>query len=124
MSDGKLGEQDVMVACFDINDEQEMRRQFERILQQFGRVDVLLNNAGILRIRPAVEMSLALEQRVVNTNFLANIQLSKMVIRHWTQCAQAGQIIVTSSISGYVSFPFFAIYGASKAALQVRPPCI
>jgi short-subunit dehydrogenase len=89
----------------------------ERTLDHFGRIDVLVNNAGIGLYAPALEAPLALVRRLFELNVFAPLRLAQLVAPAMRR--QSGGIIVNmGSVGGGVSLPWSALYCASKFALQ------
>ena len=93
-----------------------VRRAVSRALAQFGRIDILLNNAGIWRGDEAAALSRRDWQDVVETNFTALFFVSQAVVPAMTRRGY-GKIINVSSTSGVLALPQGAVYGSTKAAL-------
>jgi 3alpha(or 20beta)-hydroxysteroid dehydrogenase len=84
---------------------------------RFGRLDVLVNNAGILRIGSLEEMSLEEYMLVVNINQVGCFLGMKAVIPTM-KAAASGSIINTSSTSGFAGMPLLGAYTATKFAIR------
>ncbi|MEJ1283781.1 hypothetical protein NN561_014756 [Cricetulus griseus] len=82
-----------------------------------GRVDVLVNNAGVGLVGPLEELSLATMQNVFNTNFFGAVRLVKAVLPGMKRRRQ-GHIVVVSSVMGLQGVMFNDVYAASKFALE------
>ncbi|XP_036048318.1 retinol dehydrogenase 8 [Onychomys torridus] len=82
-----------------------------------GRVDVLVNNAGVGLVGPLEELSLATMQNVFNTNFFGAARLVKAVLPGMKRRRQ-GHIVVVSSVMGLQGVMFNDVYAASKFALE------
>ncbi|KAJ2812141.1 hypothetical protein GGI24_006717 [Coemansia furcata] len=82
-----------------------------------GRIDLLVNNAGIHCVGPAVEVPLAQVQKVFDTNFTGLVRLSRAVAPVMMDRRQ-GTIVNVGSAGGYVSTPWIGVYAASKAAVH------
>ena len=97
----------------DVSDEGSVRGMFEAVLGEFGRVDALVNNAGISAIVPAEETTLADWRRVLEVNltgpFLMSREFGKEMLR-----AGSGSIVNISSIAGLLGIADRAAYNASK----------
>ncbi|KAJ2834501.1 hypothetical protein GGI24_000358 [Coemansia furcata] len=82
-----------------------------------GRIDLLVNNAGIMCTGPAVEVPLAQVQKVFDTNFTGLVRLSRVIAPVMMDCRQ-GTIVNVGSIAGYAILPWTSFYSASKAAVH------
>ena len=105
----------------DVTQESDMSAMASHALREFGRIDILIAAAGVLRARPGVlstvrDMPLADWRQVLDVNlmgtFLANRAVLPAMIRH-----RAGQIINVSSTSGRKAYAFDSAYCASKFAV-------
>jgi len=101
----------------DVNDDASVDRAVAEVIPDAGRIDVLVNNAGI-SIRGLAE-AVTVEQawRIFETNVLAVQRMNRAVLPHMRQRG-SGLLIHISSQAGRVVIPGFGIYGASKAALD------
>ncbi|MBB6098259.1 NAD(P)-dependent dehydrogenase (short-subunit alcohol dehydrogenase family) [Deinobacterium chartae] len=88
----------------------------QRVQERFGRVDVLVNNAGISCIRPALETSAAQWQRVQDVNLLGPFLLSRELGRLMLE-AGAGSIVNVASVAGLLGIAERSAYNASKHGL-------
>lgn len=101
----------------DVTNEEQIRHVVQQVTEQFGRIDVLINNAG-WGLRGAVEeipVALFREQFQVNVEGpLQLIQAVVPVMRH----RRGGTIINMSSVLGRMTMPYMGAYSASKYALE------
>lgn len=102
--------------AYDITDSAAARATFGDIFKRFKRLDVLVNNAGIME--PALLGMITDEalQRTLNTNLAAAIQHMQLAVRLMAR-AGSGSIINLSSIVGRFGFPGQVCYAASKAGI-------
>lgn len=115
-----MQENDVVVAAFNVTSKEEREKHFKNIIEQFGRIDVLINNAGVINIGFAQELTDEEIERQTQINYLANVCTTNLVVRHWIKNKQPGRVIANSSLVTYLPYPLYAAYTGSKAALNVR----
>lgn len=101
----------------DVTDEAQVARAAEAMLARFGRVDILLNGAGVTGpTKPTVTFSYAEWQRIVRINLDSTFLCSRALIPAMT--AQGyGRIVNIASVAGKQGNPEMAAYSASKAAV-------
>lgn len=87
------------------------------ILEQFGRIDVLVNNAGLAVGGFVEEVSMEEWRRQMDTNFFGLVEVTKAVLPVM-RSQRKGTIINVSSVSGMIGFPGYAPYAASKYAVE------
>jgi NAD(P)-dependent dehydrogenase (short-subunit alcohol dehydrogenase family) len=97
-------------------------RMVGQAIQAFGRLDVVVNNAGILRDRMIVNMTEAEWDAVIAVHLKGTFALSHFAAAHWRDRAKAGErpnarIINTTSVSGLYGNPGQTNYGAAKAGI-------
>src|SRR3979411_592048 len=100
----------------DVTQLADCRRVVERALREFGRIDILFNNAGIIRRATVLDLSEDDWDRVMAVNVKSIYLLSREVIPHM-QKAGGGTIINTASGWGLTGGPKAAVYCASKGAV-------
>ncbi|MDN5200768.1 SDR family oxidoreductase [Fulvivirgaceae bacterium BMA10] len=105
------------VLKMDVNNEGEIKEALKVIVEQEGRVDVLINNAGLGIAGSVEETDLEQIQKVMNTNVFGVIKVCRAILPIMRK-QNDGLIINVSSIGGYVGLPFRGIYSASKFALE------
>ena len=89
----------------------------QQVIELFGRIDVLVNNAGIGSIGAAEETSIAQAQAVFDINVFGVMRMVKEVLPHM-RAQGRGRIINVSSVQGFLPAPYMAVYGASKHAIE------
>ena len=99
----------------DIADETEMAVAFDRVEQEFGGVDVVVNTAGIMLLAPVAELDLADLDRMYRTNIR---RLLHLVPAGRRQLRPAGALISFSTSVTRLQQPGYAAYAASKGAVE------
>jgi NAD(P)-dependent dehydrogenase (short-subunit alcohol dehydrogenase family) len=103
------------VEC-DLFDRAQIQSAIRTIIDRFGRIDILINNAGIIEVGPLEHMSREDFERTMRLHFWGPYELISQVVpemRIWG----GGRIVNISSIGGKVAVPHMAPYSASKFAL-------
>ena len=85
--------------------------------EKISPIDVLFNNAGFGLAGPLEATSDEQIEKLINTNFLGTILLTKAFIPYFKR-RNSGTIITTTSSTAYIPYPFIAVYEATKAALE------
>lgn len=101
---------------FDVSNQAEVDENIAKIIEQYGRIDVLLNNAGITRDDLFIRMDADKWNAVINTNLNSAFYVSKPVVKLMMK-QRSGAIVNTSSIVGLYGNPGQANYSAAKAGL-------
>lgn len=104
------------VAFCDVADEQAVREMVARTVSEFGRVDILINNAGILRDKSFGKADLADFRKVMEVHLMGSVNCSHAVWPHMVRQGY-GRILMTTSASGIYGNFGQANYGAAKSAL-------
>ena len=101
---------------FDVSDKDACAKAIEQMLADFGRIDVLINNAGITRDGLLMRMSAENWEAVINTNLNSAFYMTSAVIKSMIK-QRSGCIINMSSITGVSGNAGQANYAAAKAGL-------
>src|SRR6266852_6591831 len=107
---------EVLEFAGDISDEETVGKFARLVEERWGRVDVLVNNAGISFISPAERVSAAEFRRVLNINLVAPFLLAKS-FGTMMLARRSGSIVNVSSVAGLVGIADRAAYNASKHGL-------
>jgi NAD(P)-dependent dehydrogenase (short-subunit alcohol dehydrogenase family) len=100
----------------DVTSEEAARRVVDRAIERWGRIDTLVNNAGMFAARPLADADAETVAALFATNVLGPTLLARAALPHLK--ATRGAIINVSSTFGHKPSPGAAHYGASKAALE------
>lgn len=107
---------EVLIQSTDVAKEEDCKRLIDATVEKFGRIDVLINNAGISMRALLEEMDLSVIKNVMDINFWGAVYCSKFALPHLLK--QKGSIVGVSSIAGYVGLPARCGYSASKFAMH------
>jgi NAD(P)-dependent dehydrogenase (short-subunit alcohol dehydrogenase family) len=107
----------LLAAVLDVTDEHQARDAVQAALAHFGRVDVLVNNAGISLLGAVEESSAAEVESVYRTNVFGLLNVTRAVLPNMRQ-RRAGHIINISSITGYSAYAGFGVYSSTKFAVE------
>jgi short-subunit dehydrogenase len=107
---------DVHSVVFNLGNPDEVRSAAEKVLDEFGRVDVLMNNGGISTRAEALETPLEIDRRVMEIDYFSGVILTKALLPKMIENGY-GHIGVTSTISGKFGWPLRSAYAAAKHAL-------
>jgi 3-oxoacyl-[acyl-carrier protein] reductase len=108
----RLGRSAVLVQA-DVGDPHQAQTIAGRALEAFGRIDVLVNNAGIMDVRPFVEQARATWQATIDVNVYGSLALTHAVLPIMSD-QQFGRIVCLSSQLGHVGGHNFAVYSGTK----------
>jgi NAD(P)-dependent dehydrogenase (short-subunit alcohol dehydrogenase family) len=111
-----LDESAAFISC-DVRDPVAVERLFESIAATYGRIDVLINNAGGSPPMDAATAPARLTEKIIQLNLLGALFCSQSANRLMQQQASGGSIINIASVSGERPSPGSAAYGAAKAGL-------
>jgi NAD(P)-dependent dehydrogenase (short-subunit alcohol dehydrogenase family) len=100
----------------DITNYAEVEKNVNDIIGQFGRIDILINNAAYHKSQPVVETSIEDWKKQIDTNLNGSFFCTKAVLPHMIS-RKYGKILNIASAAAKVFFPGFAAYGASKAGI-------
>jgi NAD(P)-dependent dehydrogenase (short-subunit alcohol dehydrogenase family) len=105
------------VLPIDLTDDADLQRAVQTILDQQGRIDVLVNNAGFGLYGAAEDVPLDQARYQLEVNLFGPARLTQLVLPHLRR-QRSGTIVNVSSMGGEITFPLGAWYHASKHALE------
>jgi 3-oxoacyl-[acyl-carrier protein] reductase len=97
----------------DISDPDQVSSLFDAVAAEHGRIDVLVNNAGVGAVAPSEELSLDVWSRTIAVNLTGTFLCSQAAARHML-AAGSGVIVNIASVFGATGMPMRAAYAASK----------
>lgn len=107
----------IVILPLDVDDDDSVRGTVEHVLAECGRIDVLVNNAGIARMGPIEELPLTEFRRTMETNFFGALRCIQAVLPNMRE-QRSGCIINVTSIAGRIAIVPYGPYTASKFALE------
>jgi short-subunit dehydrogenase len=111
----RLGAQ-CKILPFDLSNLEEIDELTDRALASYGTIDIAFLNAGISQRGKMVETDFLVDQKIMNVNFFARVNITKRLVPEMIENG-GGTIAITSSISGKFGFPLRSAYASSKFAL-------
>lgn len=112
----RCGPDRCLVLPFETTEFEDIPGLVDRVLAWGGRIDGLVNNAGISQRSLAIETDFAVYQRIVDVDLLAPIALTRGVLPRMVE-AGGGRIVAISSVAGIVGSPMRSAYSAAKFGL-------
>ena len=109
----------VLLIPADLTDPAQAENLIDHAIAHFGRIDVLINNAGIIEVGPVEDQPLAAYRRAMTTNFFAALHATQAALPHMLRIAheRPASVVNIASIGGKFAVPHLLPYVASKFAL-------
>lgn len=112
----KSGGNAVAVAT-DVTQLSDMQRLVDTAVQTFGRIDVLINNAGVMPLSPLERLKVDEWNQMIDVNLRGVLHGIAAALPYMKE-QKSGHIIITASVAAYKVFPGSAVYSATKFALR------
>jgi NAD(P)-dependent dehydrogenase (short-subunit alcohol dehydrogenase family) len=109
--------QGVKLIEMDVREDTSVHRGIQSIIDEANRIDVLVNNAGMMMLSAVEETSIAEAVSLFDTNVSGILRTSKAVLPHM-RAQNSGRIINISSVLGFLPAPYLGLYAASKHAVE------
>jgi len=100
----------------DVSVEEDCRELIRKTIEEYGRIDVLINNAGITMRALFEEVDLGVLRKLMDTNYWGTVYCSKFALPHLLK--SNGSLVGVSSIAGFKGLPGRTGYSSSKFAMQ------
>src|SRR5689334_9940419 len=113
----EAGGRPILVAA-DVSDEQAVEQMFGQVLSEYGRLDIVVNNAGIQIAENSDELSAADFDKVLAVNLRGAFLCARSAVRAFLAAGQPGVIINVSSVHQVIPKPRFLGYSVSKGGMQ------
>ncbi len=106
------------VIPFDISDVEQAKEAYQIAIEKSGKIDWLINNAGVSQRSLIMDTSEAVERQIMEVDYFAQTRLTRLVLPE--MIAQGGgKIVMVSSIAGLVGTQYRGAYSAAKAAIHL-----
>ena len=112
----ELKDTECLTVKTDVSVEEDCKNLVEKALERFGKIDVLVNNAGISMRSLFNETDLSVIKRLMDVNFWGTVFCTKFALPHLLKTK--GSVVGVISIAGYVGLPGRTGYSASKYAIR------
>jgi cyclopentanol dehydrogenase len=109
------GGESVFLPC-DVSKEDQVKDRVGQVTARYGRIDVLVSNAGVVLVKPLDEITWEEYRKVINTNLGGTFLLCKHVLPIMKQ-QRSGAIVNMASVSGHVGQIDHVLYGATKGGI-------
>ncbi|MFH6999667.1 SDR family oxidoreductase [Flavobacterium sp. FlaQc-57] len=106
------------LVALDVRNAESIKTAVSKIIATSGRLDVVINNAGVGITGPLEEIPMEEIKNNFETNFFGPIEVMKAVLPQMRE-QKSGLIINITSIAGYMGLPYRSVYSASKGALEL-----
>lgn len=101
----------------DVASDESVRSLVEEVIERFGRIDVLVNNAGVGAVGAGEESSIDQAKEVFDVNVFGLMRMTNAVLPHM-RAQRRGRVVNVSSMLGRIPAPFMAVYAATKHAVE------
>ena len=107
-----------IIVPFDISDVEQAKKAYDSAITQAGKIDWLINNAGISQRSLIMDTSEDVERQIMEIDYFAQTRLTRLVLPN--MIAQGGvKVVMISSVAGLLGTQYRGAYGAAKAALHM-----
>ena len=106
------------LVALDVRNASSIQQAVAAVIASCGRIDVVINNAGVGITGPLEEIPTEEIKNNFETNFFGPIEVMKAVLPQM-RAQKSGLIINVTSIAGYMGLPYRSVYSASKGALEL-----
>lgn len=113
----EVGPKHVSMLVGDVTDDASVEQLVSQVLSQTGRIDLLVNNAGVGLFGGAEESSVAQAKSLFEVNFFGLVRMTNAVLPSMRK-NRGGHIVNISSALGFIPAPYAAYYGATKHAVE------
>lgn len=118
----EIGKLQPFIVAGDITNEGDTQKILNETIKKFGKLDVLINNAGIIETGTIETTTMEQYDRIMNTNIRSIYHLTTLAVPHLIKTE--GNIVNVSSVNGIRSFPGVLAYNISKASVDQFTRCV
>ncbi|MBU3057387.1 oxidoreductase [Pseudomonas indica] len=111
------GHPNLLAVRLDVTREADAHKAVSEGIKQFGRIDVLINNAGFGVLGAVEETSASETERLFSTNVFGLLNVTRAVLPHMRR-QRSGHVINISSLGGYQAYVGWGVYGSTKFAVE------
>ncbi|HEV7379719.1 MAG TPA: SDR family oxidoreductase [Dyadobacter sp.] len=112
-----LPDSSILILPMDVTDFDKAAPAAERIMQTFGRIDIMVHNAGVSQRSYIVDTDLDVYRKLMDVDFYSTVAITKAVLPYMIK-QQSGHFIVISSVAGKIGTIMRSGYNAAKHALH------
>src|ERR1051326_7763157 len=112
-----ISSENILVLPLDVTELSNVNSDVEKILKKFGRIDILINNAGVTQRSYVADTSIEVERKIMEVNYFSAAIMSKAVLPQMRK-QKSGHIIAISSLMGKFGYYRRSSYSAAKHALH------
>ena len=114
---GSTFNKSLFIRRLDVGDNDQVQAVIDQTVQDEGKIDVLVNNAGFGYVCAFETMPIDIAQQMMDTNFFGTVRCMQACIPHMKE-QNSGHIINMSSLSGIYGTPFHGLYASTKFAME------
>jgi short-subunit dehydrogenase len=114
--EAKFTDVEILSVKTDVTVESDCKNLIDMAIQKYGRIDVLINNAGISMRAGTIEVDMEVLRKVMDVNFWGTVYCTKFALPYLL--ASKGSLVGVMSVGGYVGLPARSGYSASKFAMR------
>jgi NAD(P)-dependent dehydrogenase (short-subunit alcohol dehydrogenase family) len=102
----------------DVSSVASIEQMFTAFIDHYGSIDLLVNNAGVTKFKPLLELTEEVWDQITNTDWKGSYFCTQQAARYMVEQGVSGSIINITSVHVQLNFPHASVYGPSKAALH------
>lgn len=114
----------ITAAPTDLTSEEDVNHLMHQVKQNFGNIDILINNAGALINKPFAELSLDDWRSQIESNLISAVHITKQLLPHFNKEAHIINISSMGGFQGSAKFPGLTAYSVSKGGLSILTECL